>query len=351
MTKFVKYNSLENHTRAQFIQRVVDHGHARANIMYIALEKVHGSNFSFWVGPEGTRTAKRTSFDSEFGNAPALMQKYEKDCEVLRTRMIHLGLANDADTVVIMGEVFGGSFHGTKAPNAKTIQRGMHYHPDTEFMVFDIGVAGEGETIKYVPAKTMLELLWWGAGIVRQDFMKHVPIVGSGSFDEVIKFNNLFPTLVPEMFGYAVPEGLTSHCTAEGFVMRPYEEELFIGESRVIIKHKNSLFNEKADGYETPTSSSFEVPEGLKELFEELAAMSTKSRLESVFSKEYTADQLSWKMIGELSGKLLQDIVEGYDKEFELDIKCGIGDSWKVFQRNLSKVTTETVREYFKEVL
>lgn len=347
--KFVKYNSLENHTRTQFIQRVVDHGYSNPNITYIALEKIHGSNFSFWVDPDGVRTAKRSSFDSEFGNAPALMARYEEDCKTIRDRMISLGLASGEDTVVIMGEVFGGSFHGEKAPNAKTIQRGMHYHPDTEFMVFDIGILGAGETINYLAAKTMLELLWWGGSVGLT--LRHAPVVFSGTFDDVIMFNNKFPTFVPRMFGLKLPEGVENHCIAEGFVMRPLEEELFIGEARVIIKHKNDIFNEKAGKSDVKTSASFKTPEEFSDMEEAMLGMVTKSRLESVFSKEYTAEQLNWKMLPELSGKLLKDVVEDYDKEFEVDSKEILGDSWKVFQRNLNRTTTELVRNYFKEIL
>ena len=44
--QFIKYNSLENHYRDKFIQKVFDEGYGKET--FVCTEKVHGANFSFY---------------------------------------------------------------------------------------------------------------------------------------------------------------------------------------------------------------------------------------------------------------------------------------------------------------
>lgn len=347
--KFTKYNSLENNYNAKFIQMITDQGLSGGE--WIACEKVHGSNFSFWYNGTDIRTAKRSGFDDQFGTAPALIEQYKQDIEDVYKEMQECDVITDGDLVVFYGEAFGGSYHGKKGVHAKCMQKGMDYHPETEFVLFDIGVAKDikgTETKFWLSYEDMLE------------FTKHTelmtsPEVGVGTLEEMLKLNNEFPTLIPEQFGLELPEGVTEHTIGEGFVIRPLNGEKFLRNgSRVIIKSRNSKFAEKGKG-DKKTPKDFTMPEEVVKVYQEFGVYLTHNRLESVISKECAADDLTWKMLGKFSGLLMQDAVEAYNKDYELnedtELKAVVGDHWKNFTRHAMNVCQELCREHFKKTI
>lgn len=342
--KFQKYNSLENHYRELFIQKVIDEGLAEG--LWVANEKIHGSNFSFWYDGTDLRTAKRSGFDDNFATAPALKEAYRQAIRYIYDDLIEEGNVIWGDTMVIYGEVFGGSFHGEKGNNAKTVQKGMHYHPETEFAAFDIGIETTLGLKYWLPYDEMKSLLD-GSGIIM------APEIQVGTLQELLELNNEFPTLVPDAFGIDLPKTVSEHAIGEGLVIRPFNENKFLKKgNRVIIKSKNSKFAEK--GKEAKTPKDFTLNEENALLFQEFSLYLTSSRLEAVISKEYTVDDLGWKLIGALSGKLMQDAIEDYNKQFdksETNLKDLVGDQWKKFTKHARDVSMDIVREHFKRVL
>ena len=351
---FEKYSSLENHYQQKVLKQI--HDSALAGIQWIAREKIHGSNFSFWFDGTTIRTAKRSGFDPNFCNSEQLITKYEDSIIFLYEMFLREGYISEGQTIAIFGEVFGGSYHGKKLPNAKTVQKGMDYHPDTEFMFFDIKM--EDSKLPEEGMKYMSDVFCEHCAVtLHQVFgdkaIKIAPEVGTGTLEEVMKIPNEFPTLVPKHFGLELPDGVTEHTVGEGYVMRPALQDIYINQTRVILKSKNSKFSEKGKGLrEIP--QDFSIPEEKKEEFQGLLSMATTARLQSVFSKEYSVQDLNWKMLKELSGKLVKDITEDFSKEFEVEegnIRKHFGDYWVNIHRNLSKATDEVVRNFFKEVL
>lgn len=342
MEKFIRYSSLENHTKTGFLNKIIDQG--LSSQLFLATEKIHGSNFSFWVDKDDVRTGKRSGFDSEFACAPKLLEKYREAVELIRIDLWMKGYVAMEDTVVVFGEVFGGKYYGSKEANAKTVQGGMHYHPDTEFMAYDIGLVKAGsQEILFLSGKKFLE-------VMDGSYLKICPIIAIGTLDEVLQNPNKFSTKVPESFKLALPEGVQEHCIAEGYVVRGYLEDYRIGDSRVVIKSKNSLFAEKGEKADKVVKLD-SLSEEHQELLEEMATMLTSSRLESVFSKEYTIEQLNWKMIGELAGKLSQDVLVDFEKEQEDNNEETFGESYRVVKKFLNTRALNTVRDYFKTIL
>lgn len=348
---FEKYSSLENHYQQKFIRMVVDAG--LESQKWVAREKIHGSNFSFWYDGTTLRTAKRSGFDPSFCNAEQLITKYEDSVTYLYQLFLKEGYITIGQTIAIFGEVFGGSYHGTKLANAKTVQKGMDYHPDTEFMFFDIKMENMDGDMSY-----MSDVFCENCAVVLyQKFaeraMKIAPEVGYGTLDELMKLPNEFPTLVPAQFGLPLPDGVKEHTIGEGYVLRPALKDVYINQTRVVIKSKNSKFTEKGKGVKMGVQD-FTVADEHKEEFEVLLSMATPARLQSVFSKEYTIEDLNWNKLKELSGKLVKDITDDFAKEFDIEdgnVRKYFSDSWINIHRNLSKETDNVVRTFFKENL
>lgn len=347
--QFEKYSSLENHHNTKFLKMIADAG--LENVTWVAREKIHGSNFSFWYDGITLRTAKRTSFDDNFCNSEQLVSKYGDCIEYLYKEFLLEGYITSGQTIAIFGEVFGGSYHGTKAPNAKTVQKGMDYHPDNEFMFFDIKIEtidGDMVYMSDVFCKHCAILMDRAYG---EKALKIAPEVGCGTLEEVMSKSNEFPTLVPALFKLPLPDGVKEHTICEGYVMRPALKDVYFNQTRVILKSKNSKFLEKANGVKMGIQD-FTISDEHKKEFEVLLSMATPARLQSVFSKEYTVEDLHWNKLKELSGKMVKDITEDFAKEFDIEdgnVQKYFSDSWINIHRNLSKVTDDVVRTFFKE--
>ncbi len=359
--KFEKYNSLENHYKQAFLQKVLMEGLDSG--MWVATEKVHGSNFSFWTDGIEIKTAKRSGFDEDFCGAVHLKAKYASEVFAMYNELVNLEVISYCEEVVFFGEVFGGSYHGQKGQHAKTVQKGMNYHPETEFILFDIKVIGqdgnENPISRWLSYDEMCEL-------VGNTTMKAVPEIGHGTLQEMLELNNEFPTKVPDMFDLELPEGVTEHTIGEGLVIRPASGERFLRNgSRVIIKSKNSKFNERSG--KAKTIKDLTLSEESAIIFKEFSLYFSRPRLEAVISKECSHDELNWKMIGKLSGLLMQDAM----KDFNLDIEDNksrvnydlspyegyptlkdlIDDEWKKFSKHSMNLAMDVVRQYFKETL
>lgn len=60
--KFKEYSSIEISTRDKFIKKIVNEGHADPKILWVASEKIHGSNFSVHYNGQVARYGRRTDF-------------------------------------------------------------------------------------------------------------------------------------------------------------------------------------------------------------------------------------------------------------------------------------------------
>jgi Rnl2 family RNA ligase len=135
-TSFTKYPSIKtiHHTRQPH----------RDEIVYIT-EKVHGSNFQICVrvnvcGDVIITYAKRSGpiADKEnFFNYRTVMKKYEENL----SRLVgYIRGLEDFSELLIMGELYGGHYHGQKTPGHLTVQKSKfaNYSKENDFIVFDI---------------------------------------------------------------------------------------------------------------------------------------------------------------------------------------------------------------------
>lgn len=335
---FHKYNSLTNHYQGAFIDSIQMSGLDDGD--WVATEKIHGSNYSFWSDGNEVWTAKRTQVlhDPSIFYSANKVDKYKPNVKAIYRNLVDSGIIENEDIMAIYGELFGGSFFGTKDPTSKTVQSGMNYHPSTEFAAYDIMVKpidGEAYCLSYLE---MLDAVG--------DEIPLCPEVGRGTLYDLLDLDNDFSSLVPAMYGLTPPDG--EHVQSEGFVIRPINGEKYVKSGRCIIKSKNSKFNEKGGKAKSVGISS----EGLKLSEEECALYSSFSvylnsaRIQSVISK---IGEVTWKDFAKLVGLLLQDAKVDYEADTGVSLRQD--DFWIRSSKLLNALSCEVVRDHLKRTL
>lgn len=335
---FHKYGSLVNHYVEKFINIMMMAGEDRG--IWVALEKIHGANFSFWTDGSVLWTAKRSGVigDGKSFFSSHKLEKYNPKVLEVYQGLVESGIVENGDVMAIYGEIFGGHFFGEQEPDSKRVQGGMNYHPGTEFSAYDIIVYpldGEDYILSYLE---FLEAIGENLPVC--------PEVGRGEFYDVLKLNNNFPSLVPAMFGLKAPDG--EHLQSEGFVMRPVDGERFVKGGRCILKSKNSKFSERG-GKATnagATAEAMKMTDEENALYLEFSVYFNQSRLESVLSK-YN-DELSWEDFGPISGLLVVDAIEDFERDKDITLKGG--DFWNKARKHIGKLSGEVVRDHLKRV-
>tara|TARA_R100001594_G_scaffold53735_1_gene87279 strand:+ start:16588 stop:17595 length:1008 start_codon:yes stop_codon:yes gene_type:complete len=335
MDKFEKYSSLTNHYQEKFINAIIMNGLDKGE--WVAQEKVHGANFSFHFDGTEHKQAKRSSFcDENFFNCGSIL-KYRPSIEMIYKVLEEYKLIDKGDTIVVFGEIFGGNYKGQKEPNAKTVQGGMQYHPDNEFMAFDIKV--NGSFLPFMEVENLCKV----------SRLPLAPVVAYGDFQEMLEVNNEFDSYVPEDLGLEKVEG----GIAEGLVIRPYLDEKDFKGTRLLIKSKNSKFSEVARKAKT-VKKSVKLNDDETAVLENFSRYFTANRVDATISKH---GEIVWKDFAKIAGLVFQDAMEDYNKDVfnRLDddrtLKKVLGDSWTAFGKHAKMASDEVVRDRFKEIL
>lgn len=306
--EFQKFSSLENTYRQNLIDKVQYEG--KDGGLWIATEKLHGANFSFWCDGVEVKVASRTQFvDGTFFNCQAVINKYQD-------RVIQLWeiLSKTEDwtdlTLVIYGELFGGN-----------IQKEVEYG-EKDFRAFDMRLNG------LVQNKLKQRSMCEGIGI------PNVPFISSGTFSECLALSNTFKSTL-------TPEDYTQENISEGLVIEPVEPAWFANGNRIYFKNKTESFSEKKS---KPKNEVFEMSEDLSDLLNSILEYNTEQRVCNVVSK---FGQVTNKDFGKILGLTVQDILEDFTKETEREPKVEAEDNWKQFNKLLSAEVGKTVRVEF----
>lgn len=186
-------------------------------IEFVAVEKVHGSNFAFETDGQSisyfSRTRRLVPEEKFVGrSAPAdAMSRYHKAvAETFRLCSSFWG----ARHVVVYGEYFGGWFphEGIRqeGPGAGVpVQKGIvAYAPDHNFFAFDVNV--DGIFLDFDDAHKLLRLA--GFPLVAEPLFR-------GSFEECMALDiEQLQTGIPALLGLPLCDNFS---TAEGLVIRP----------------------------------------------------------------------------------------------------------------------------------
>ncbi|MEO1051300.1 MAG: RNA ligase family protein [Bacteroidota bacterium] len=309
MNEFRKYNSIENTYRVEFIESIKDCGYDREN--YVVQEKVHGANLSFWTNGQRLKVAKRTGFldaGESFYNYRVVEERYADN--VIKAFVAVRSLYPETRYITIFGELFGGHYPHPDVENGKEAaltQKGIYYSPINDFYAFDILVNGE----QYIPvedANLTFELLGF--------FYAKTLLIGS--LEQALSYPNAFETKIPMWLG--LPPIEKNIC--EGVVIKPAESKLFKSGQRIILKNKNSLWEENSGKNRLRLTSEpiREEVERFKLLIEDYI---NENRLSNVLSK---LNEKEAKNAGKLIGLLSKDALEDFEKDYgemfnELDKK------------------------------
>lgn len=289
--EFKKFTSIENSYRQKEVQLI------QVNFpkeMFVVQEKVHGANLSFWTDGKEVKCAKQSGFiqeNEDFYNYEIVLDKYKQNI---------LNLFNSikgAEEVAIYGEIYGGNYphEGVKQLPVKTIQKGVYYSPNVEFIAFDIKVNGRFEGFdSFVDYCMIYEIPFLGA-------------LKRGTLEDCLSYPNEYNSTIPAMHG--LPELKVNTC--EGNVIRPINVIYFGNGSRVILKNKNDKFTEK-ETVKKEYVPKEPTPDHVVEIQKVATEYITENRLKNVISKIGT---VSDKEFGKLLGLFCKDTIEDFMKD------------------------------------
>lgn len=303
--EFHKFSSLDNTYRTNLLEKIQYEG--KNGGLWMATEKIHGANFSFWCDGTEVKVASRTQFvDGTFFNCQAVINKYSQG--VLETFNTFY---KEGDVLVIYGELFGGN-----------IQKEVEYGKK-DFRGFDVSVNG-----------TPLEKLK-AFNIIRWAGISTVPVMGTGTFAECLALSNTFKSTL-------TPEAYEEDNTSEGLVIEPVEPAWFNNGGRIYFKNKTESFSEKKR--KPKENVIFELSDEESDLMNELLTYNTAQRVSNVISK---IGAVTNKDFGRILGLTTQDLLEEFTKDTEQDPKVIAQDNWKQFLKLLQAEVGKTVRGQF----
>lgn len=296
---FKKYNSIENTYNKKIIEKICNEGYD--NEEWIAMEKVHGGNFSVVVSDDSVLYCRRTDVlkdDENFFDYQNAVKKDEKTFVEIYKNMKSKN--KKIIQIQFYGEIFGGKYPHPeieKNKNVKCVQKEISYHPDIKFMIFDI-FCKCNNNVDYISHDDVVS-------ICQQHDLLYSPVLYRGTLKELLKLDPLFETTIPDLFNLPKIE----NNVAEGFVFKP-AKNLYLGSTRIILKHKNDKFKEKENPKEEETKICDFFTKSKNTMFLHL----NKNRVSSVKSKMTEEEQANKDFVIE---KLIEDVFEDMEKEKE----------------------------------
>ncbi|QAX97878.1 RNA ligase 2 [Aeromonas phage Asswx_1] len=327
---FVKYNSLENHYRQNVIDSFATSGYTAKGVEWVAMEKIHGTNFQLAVNDEHVQAGRRTDllgdFD-QFYEADLIVKKYHDNARKVYNfvKQKH----PEVDQVTIFGEYAGNLTTG------KMIQKEVEYG-DQDFYVFDIFIFS-GETGMYLSHDFVMDAI--------DGIFKHAPVIYRGDFDGVTKLPNDFQSVViPSNIAgkFDLVEGTDN--IAEGFVAKTVDPH-YTRQGRTIFKSKNSKFTEKGKS-DKPVKVKEPLGESDLAMIHEIAEYINVNRLKNVLSKIGIP---TTKEFGKVSGNLSKDAIEDFTKDTSKNLRDAERPS--DVGKAVNNLAGELVREHWMNIL
>jgi Rnl2 family RNA ligase len=344
--EFKKYSDIELVHRTAEVQKIMQQGHADGE--WVVTEKIHGANFSFWFDGSSVRCASRGDWLDENANFFNWQAVRDRCSDTLFRIFAQIKgyVANDLRYITVYGELCGGAYPHPdvpRVPSAKKLQKGVYYHPDNQFVAYDITLH-YGEHDDIVHEVQNHDFVY---GICESFGVPHAPVLFRGTFRECAEYANEFDTKVPQCFGLPKIE----NNIAEGYVMKPAVPKFFWGGGRVMLKNKCEKWSEKANERKrAPVDRSEEyVPsEEVLCLLDELLAMVTENRLRGVLSKmSDITDQKFGEIVGNTGRDALNDFLKDYGARFDaLDQK-----DRKYITKALNGEVSTMVRKNFVNII
>lgn len=334
---FKKYSSLENSYREEYINKILNEALNAPNILYKVQEKIHGANFSIYFDGAEILTAKRTSLltpEEVFFNHQKIRDLLKGKIEII---FKILSKKLKVEELIVYGELFGGNYNHPEVEAVKgamKVQKGIDYHPDNQFIAFDIKVNN------VLLDEEENEELFKEAGLL------YCPTLFSGTLEECLKYTNEFNSTIPALFG--LPELKENIC--EGVVIKPFKATFLKNGERVIIKNKNDKWSEKAKEPKVKKEnlSKNQYSEEVKVEIEKISVYITENRLKNVLSKE---SKLTKDDFGKILSAFNKDIIEDYIKENQESFYVLDKQDQKRITSAINNITASLIRKNFINII
>ena len=329
MKTFLKYRSIGNHYREEFLRKILFDGHSSGE--WVVLEKAHGANYSISYDGKDFKQGKRNGWIEENENFNGSNRVLESNKERIDWVYDVLKTANNFETITFWAEICGGKYihpDVERDNNSKQVMKEVSYSPSNILYVFDIDMDG-----KYMDVDSMAETC-------RVHDIFHSRILFKGTMEECLEFDTNFNSKIPEWLG--LPPLEDNLC--EGVVIRPNDDRyLDYGEEdvRVIIKKKNDKFKEKEKQKKEKVVIEFTDEENswmniMAEYINENRLMNVISKIGEVGPKDFG------KIMGLFKGDIMTDFCEENPDYGSLD---------KPVKKKIEKVIGGNLAEVVRKVL
>jgi len=246
-------------------------------------------------------------------------------------------------TIQIFGELFGGLYPNQKGLETTVfVQKGVYYCPLNDFYAFDIHNGKH-----FMDYNTILDIF------EKAGFPVYAKPLFRGSFQDAMKFPNLFITKIPDY--YNLPKLENNY--AEGVVIRPIQSKHLPTGSRILFKNKIDAFSEvnppklkmkvpKTSTKKTPTSKS----QALTQIAEDYI---NENRLNNVLSKmeQIPSGKEAIKLIGLLAKDALDEFKRDYEEEFKTLEPSEQKDVTKHVSAQCRTVVSKWVRKTYNDII
>lgn len=324
--EFKKYPSIENTEKDYIIQKIRNHGFEYKK--YCITEKIHGSNTQIAYYPETNEFSygKRTCFIEEGEHCYNVQEHFErlKNDIVKLYHYLRDSLNEELTSVIVYGEIFGGAYPHPDVPRdnkATKVQKGVYYTPANSWMAFDISYTVKDKSETYFLSAKDFILACDAICIPTVPVLKIVD-----TLTEALEYPNDGTSVVYKFF-YNLPE--IEENIMEGVVIRPFEKDLWMGQTRVILKNKNEKFKEKS--HEPKPDLTLNYSDNLKTALSEVETYVTENRINNVISHE---GEVSESDIGRLIGLTAKDVVDEFGKDSKV---------WNLLEKVEQKIITKHI--------
>ncbi|AEO97113.1 RNA ligase 2 [Salmonella phage vB_SenM-AKM_NP4] len=333
---FKKYSSLENHYNNKFISKIRFEG--KDGGLWVAREKIHGTNFSIIVSKDSVSACKRSGpilpSESFYGHE-IILKNYDESIKTIQ-RCMNANELGSVSSYQIFGEFAG-----------QGIQKEVDYG-EKDFYVFDILVNTQNGNVLYMDDMMM-------TSFCNEFGFKMAPFIGCGSFDELIQLPNNFTSVI-KAYNEAAKDDLkevnlcvfdplvTDDNVAEGYVLKPVYPDFFNNGTRIAIKSKNSRFTEKKKS-DKPIKPKAVLTSNDSTVLANLCEYSTWNRVSNVISH---IGEVKAKDFGKVMGLTIQDIFIEAKRE---GVDIVHADNPDLVKRELQTVVSNTIREKWLEIV
>jgi len=298
---FSEFSSIEN-CKKKYINDLQKYGYIDSVNEWVAMEKIHGANFSFITDGIEIITARRSATlqsDEKFYGHQLIAEKYKSDVLQIHSK-IKLDIPN-ITTIQIFGELFGGYYPGRKNI-MKPVQKEVLYNNEVDFLVFDIkaNTRDLDKIDSFYLSQDEVDLY-----LANLLLLRGAPVLARGKFSDIIDMNPVFPTTVPLLYHLSPIEGNV----AEGYVFK-LNKRHSCQYTRPIIKHKNKTFKE-VSAFTPKILSDNSL---INQYIEKALAYCTQNRFNNTISKIGPDNRIE-----KIQGIFIADVITDMKKDLELD--------------------------------